>query len=245
MVDAFDTTGDNTQNNNGVDVSLSYLGSAFHKFWSRCGDESIHPEDEPYFAYEKKHGCRGSCDFVTDDYGPWPFDGPLESAKVVVCYANPLYSIGDKSHQGLIARQRSGVEPLPEPWYGFYRPRIAKPIGLEIEELVGDVAVFNVCPYPSISMPERAIRFAAGLPSVWAAQKHFREVLLPKAREGKIFLVIARKHMLWGVHEGITGENIACVRNRYGALQDELGRRIHEWLRAQPKEIHQDHSALV
>lgn len=182
---------------------MSYLGSAFHKFWSRCGDESIHPEDEPYFAYEKKHGCRGSCDFVTDDYGPWPFDGPLQSAKVVVCYANPLYSIGDKSHQGLIARQRSGVEPLPEPWYGFYRPRIAKPIGLEIEELVGDVAVFNVCPYPSISMPERAIRFAAGLPSVWAAQKHFREVLLPKAREGKIFLVIARKHMLWGVHEGI------------------------------------------
>lgn len=214
-------------------VNLSYLGSAFHEFWSRCGDKLIHPADEPYFAYKNKRGCHDSCDFVTSDYGPWPFDGPLEIAKVVVCYANPLYSINDKKHQRLITTQRTGIEPLPEPWYDYYRPRIAKPMGFKIEDIANEVAVFNVCPYPSISMPDGAVRFAAGLPSIWAAQKHLREVLMPKAHEGKIFLVIARKHMLWGVHDGIVGGNIDCVRNRYGQLREELGSRIRNWLKTE------------
>ena len=170
---------------------------------------------------------------MISDYGPWPFDGPLETARIVVCYANPLYSIEDKKHQKLIVQQRSGLEPLPEPWHHYYRPRIAKPMGVKVEDIVNDVAVLNVCPYPSTTMPDRAVRFAAGLPSVWAAQKHLREVLIPKARAGKIFLVVARKHMLWGVNDGIASGNIACVRNRYGSLEEDLGARIQKWLRSE------------
>ncbi len=99
-----------------------------------------------------------------------------------------------------------------------------------MSELDEVVAVFNICPYPSVNMPDRAIRFASGLPSVWAAQKHLREVLIPKALDKEIFLVIARKHQLWGVIEGFDSSNIAFNRNRGGHLGPDLGDRIRRWL---------------
>lgn len=79
-------------------------------------------------------------------------------------------------------------------------------------------------------MPDRAIRFAAGLPSVWAAQMHLRQVLIPKALAGDIFLVMARKHQLWGVTEGFGSPNIAFSRNIGGHLGPVLGAKIRDWL---------------
>jgi hypothetical protein len=94
-----------------------YLGSEFHQFWSRCESRQIHPDDEPFFKFDGKKDAehRLAGEYKTDDYGPWPFDGPIDTAKVVVCYANPLYLKADNIYADLIFRQRSGVEPLPEP----------------------------------------------------------------------------------------------------------------------------------
>lgn len=211
---------------------MSFVGSGFQQFWSECGDCRIHPADKPFFDFDAKRAekDRLAASFETDEYGPWPFDGPLENAKVVVCYANPLYSPADQDHQNLIVKQRTGIEPLPQPWYPYYRPRIGVALGAEMTDLCEVVSLFNVCPYPSVTMADRAIRFASGLPSVWAAQKHLREVLIPKARAQEIFLVIARKHQLWGAVDGFESPNIAFSRNIGGHLGQELGKQIRKWL---------------
>jgi hypothetical protein len=208
---------------------VNYSGSHFQQFWSRCGDKHIHPDDQSFFEHAK-NGGNLAYDFVTTEYGPWPFDGPLENAKVVVCYANPLYSPEDRHQKDLIFKQRTGVEPLPQPWHAYYKPRIGVALGAEMSNLCDRVSLLNVCPYPSVMMGDRAIRFAAGLPSVWAAQKHLREVLIPRALANEIFLVFARKHQLWGVIEGFDSPNIAFNRNRGGHLGPDLGKRIRLWL---------------
>jgi hypothetical protein len=209
---------------------VTHSNSHLFRFWGRCGANHIHPDDKPFFDHDVQHGQKLARDFVTDAYGPWPFDGPLETAKVVVCYANPLYSPADLVHQNLIVKQRTGIEPLPQPWYPYYRPRIGVALGAEMTDLCEVVSLFNVCPYPSFTMADRAIRFASGLPSVWAAQKHLREVLIPKARAQEIFLVIARKHQLWGAVDGFESPNIAFSRNIGGHLGQELGKQIRKWL---------------
>jgi hypothetical protein len=79
-------------------------------------------------------------------------------------------------------------------------------------------------------MNDKEVRLAAGLPSVWAAQKHLREVLIPNARSGQIFLVVARKHQLWGVIEGCECETFKIARNRAGHLAN-IGVEIGHWLR--------------
>lgn len=217
---------------------MSYVGTAFHEFWLRCrSEDGVHPVDAPFFDFdsEKPAEDRLAADFRTSDYGPWPFDGPLDSAKVVVCYANALYDRQDILHRECIRAQRSGVEDLPHQWDWYYEPRIGSALGIPVADLRRIVSVFNICPYPSTSMPDRAVRFAAGLPSVWAAQKHLREVLIPKAQAGELFLVMARKHQLWGVIEGFACNNIAFSRNIGGHLGPTLGGKIRAWL--------QNHSA--
>lgn len=211
---------------------MSYVDSSFHEFWTRCGDCKIHPEDKPFFSFDKKRpvGQQLSADFVTDDYGPWPFDGALNEAKVIVCYANALFDATDTKHKELIQAQRTGHEDLPCPWDWYYQPRIATPMSLDIASLRKVVSIFNVCPYPSNRMLDKSIRFAAGLPSVWAAQKHLREVLIPKAKSEELFLVFARKHQLWGVTEGYESSTIAFSRNIGGHLGSVLGKKIRSWL---------------
>jgi hypothetical protein len=96
------------------------------------------------------------------------------------------------------------------------------------------VSLFNVCPYASANMEGAELRLAAGLPSIWAAQKHLREVLLPLAVKDEIFIVIGRKHQLWGVHEGFNSPNIVVTRENAisGRISNELGARIRQWLGA-------------
>lgn len=134
-----------------------YCGSDFEQFWSECRGRRIHPQDEPFFrANQQLIGTRAQAARFVTAYGPWPFDGPLDSAKVVICLANSRYDPVDVAHAGLIDRQRSGQEPLPTPWLPFYRQNIADPIGLPMAQLRTQVAVLNICPYPSSAWRNRS-----------------------------------------------------------------------------------------
>lgn len=204
------------------------------EFWSYMpfGGE-IHPKDRPFFEANLNHT------FKTAHRPATPFDGPLYSAKVVVCYANPGFSDADLHYKDLIAKQLSGYEPLPDikHWLEWYEPRL-RSIGRPINKLQSLVSIFNICPYASVKMTDANVRLAAGLPSVWAAQKHLREVLIPQALEGRIFLVIARKHQLWGIANGFKCPTIAITRNIGGYLSEgAIGKAIGQWLSAslQPK----------
>ncbi len=192
-------------------------------FWgSFPPDATIHPQDEVFFKSNIKH------DFKTSHRPPGPWDGPLMKAKVVICYANPKYDPDDAGRRELITRQMSGREDLPDCWDDWYTPRINAI--LPISKLRDVVAIFNICPYSSENMDDKEVRLAAGLPSVWAAQKHLREVLIPRAISGEIFLVVARKHQLWGVIEGCETKTFKLTRNR-GGYFPSLGPEIENWLR--------------
>ena len=109
-----------------------YLGSEFHRYWSKCGHASVHPDDRAYLGE----------DVSTFELGisPWPFDGTLEQAKVVFCLANP--SCGKVENKiklnEMIEKQRSGEEALPYDFdvsfEEFYK-RIVGPIDLPVEVL--------------------------------------------------------------------------------------------------------------
>lgn len=201
-----------------------YLGSEFHRYWARCNGKT-HPDDDIYLKdtpFSKEHL-------------PCPFDGPLEKARVVICLANPNYpdEVGQVDDYNLVIQeQRSGEEDLPKAWDYYYEPRIAKPINAEMEQLRSIVSVFNVCPYASKKMDGLEQRIAAGLPSVWQAQKYLREVLIPRAQTGNVYLVFMRKHFLWGITEGLTRPTLKVVRGHelHGGLPIGVGQEIHEWL---------------
>lgn len=213
---------------------MSYLGSPFHKFWSRCDEQCIHPADQTFFAADEEKSAEKqlASNFKTSHRLPGPFDGPIHNARVIVCYANTAYDQKDGDRHELFRRQMTGTASLPSEYFSWYGPRIGRSIGPNIEALQDVVSVFNICPYSSVEMNDKSVRFAAGLPSVWAAQKHLREVLIPKAQRKKIFLVIARKHQLWGVVDGFNSPNIAISRNIGGHLGPSLGKTIREWLDA-------------
>jgi hypothetical protein len=199
-------------------------------FWARLGPAAkIHPDDEPYFSGVAATGNR----FQTASRPPAPWDGPLRSAKVVVCYANPGYSAADNAPADCIRQQLSGRELLPDfgpEWDQWYRSRLAS-IGLPLEDLRPILSIFNLCPYWSSEMGAEEARLSAGLPSVWAAQKHLRETLIPAARRGELFLVVARAHAAWGVVEGGRCATYRLVRNRAGSIK-EIGPEIGAWLLA-------------
>ncbi len=201
-----------------------YLGSDFHRYWARCGDLEKHPDDVPYV--QDGHFLEG--------IRPCPFDGPLDRARVVLCLANPRYSeprdVGVLNQ--LIMTMRSGEDPLPDAFDDFYR-RVLGPINISQEKLRSIAAIFNICPYSSDSLQAAAIRNAAGLPSIWQAQRYLREVLIPRAQTGNIYLILIRKIQLWGVTDGArqSGNLRVLPRNAInGVMPSEVGREIQEWL---------------
>jgi hypothetical protein len=204
-----------------------YLGSDFHRYWARCGRKDIHPDDADYLA-------KGSSPF-NHKLLPCPFDGPLDKAKIVICLANPSDGYADVSEaqvNELVVEMRSGEEPLPKIFEKFYS-KIVRPLRIPLNELRSLVAVFNVCPYTSEKMDSAAERKAAGLPSVWQAQKYLREVLIPRAQTGNIHLILIRKLQLWGVTQGEEEQGgFRVVPNRaIGAVISERhGEEIQRWL---------------
>jgi hypothetical protein len=209
-----------------------YLGTEFHRYWAKCGHANVHPEDE---AYLKAKDITFDSDVV-----PWPFDGALEQAKVVICLANP--SCGGVQNKELlnelILEQRSGEEAIPfefDPTFTKFYKRITRPLQLPIGTLSKRVAVLNACPYSSARMTEQQVRLASGLPSVWQAQKYLREVLIPRAHTGNIYLIMIRRLQMWGVTPA--DEEIGKLRvidgpghAISGVMGKELGLEIKNWL---------------
>ena len=203
-----------------------YLGSDFHRFWARCGRHELHPDDANYLAVEDSP--------FNHELLPCPFDGPLDKAKVVICLANPSdgYTADTGIVNGLALEMRSGEEPLPSTFDRFYQP-ILRPIGIPLDELRSMAAVFNVCPYASAKMNAATERKAAGLPSVWQAQKYLREVLIPRAQTGNIHLILIRKLQLWGVTQGAEEEGgfrIIPDRAIGAVISSQHGKEIQGWL---------------
>jgi hypothetical protein len=203
-----------------------YLGSDFHRYWARCGQNKIHPDDAAYLAVNDSP--------FNHKLLPCPFDGPLEKAKVVICLSNPSdgYASDVQQFNEKVMDMRSGEDPLPQLFDEFYG-RIFCPIKISINELRSKAAVFNVCPYSSREMTAAAAKKSMGLPSVWQAQQYLREVLIPRAQTGNIHLILIRKLSLWGVTEGLdqTG-GLHVIRGRAigGVMSSDLGRGIQGWL---------------
>jgi hypothetical protein len=194
-------------------------------FWSeiKTKEEFIHPQDKVFFNQNTDH------QFLLNHRPPGPFDGPLKTAKVVICYANPSFDETEKKHSKEIFDLLKGSSELPRYWDTWYEPRF-RSIGIPLDQLRNQLAVFNICPYPSQSMGHKEEKIASGLKSVWIAQKYLREVLIPKASRKEVFLVIARKHQLWGITNGIESANLKLNRNRIGSLTEEIGLQIKHWL---------------
>lgn len=199
-----------------------YLDSEFHRFWARCGSRLQHPDDAPSLVNSP----------FEHRLPPCPFDGPINTARVVVCLANPSYPTVGDGYENLILDQRSGEAQLPESWDYYYRPRIAAPLGLGMDEVRRLVSIINVCPYASAAMDSKHQRIAAGLPSVWQAQKFLREVLLPRALTGNIYLLVLRKHQLWGITESEECRTFGVIRGSEirGGLPTERAQDIRRWL---------------
>ena len=205
-------------------IDRMYLGSEFHRFWARSGRHELHPDDAAYLSHNP----------FTEGVLPCPFDGPLDKARVVICLANPSYAkVQDKTDlNDLIFSMRTGEEKLPELFADFYR-RITGPIGMNEEKMRELVAVLNVCPYASPQMGDRMERIAAGLPSVWQAQQYLRQVLIPRAQTGNIYLVLIRKLQLWGVtsSDDLMGNMRVVAGRELGAVMSRrLGEEINSWL---------------
>lgn len=227
--------------------SMSSGFGAFAHFWQRYWNEPSqshqHPLDEPFFNQTGPRGHYRSAAKFDFSYHPCPFDGPLESAKVILCLANPKYSDlpGSETHKNqIIEGMRDGRSPLPHEWLPFYKKTLNSFIkeGLDEEELRSNFAVLNICAYASENMNGPEVAHAAGLPSTWAAQNYLRSVLIPRAQQigqsNDVYLIFLRKHQLWGVTEGFTG-NIEIVRGRErgGVVPQETAKRVMKWLRSQ------------
>lgn len=210
------------------------------KWVQRDGEEkTVHKDDHPFL--EMAYKSEKVPTFKVGARPPTPWDGPLQKAKVVICYANPIYDSNDLKYLEIIRKQLDGRQNLPvvEPdliphWRDWYKPRFRSIYDTDdrLDKLKSDLAVFNICPYASDNMDEPNGRIAAGLPSAWMAQKHLREVLIPAAKARKIFLVIARAHTRWGVTAGFCNDaTIRLESSRYGRITDETGRAIEEFLK--------------
>ncbi len=197
-------------------------------FWSELPEgETVHPRDVPFLRHATEDFCSAA--------PPGHINGPLRTAPVVLCYGNPGLDDMDRKmflqedKRAMLFRQMSGLEPYPEPWLTWLRQRCGH-LKLADDMLRRTVAVFNVVPYTSVDMNDAQERLAFGLPSVWVAQHYLRTVLMPQAARREIFLVVARKHSLWGIAPGHELPNFRQVRNRGGYLGEALSRDIVDWL---------------
>jgi hypothetical protein len=203
--------------------------------------------DLPFLRAKRKEQCddkdKAEWSFKFDGRIPSPWDGNLVGAKFIICYANPAFHKDDKKleNKKIMKKQLSGRESLPtqiETWKGWYKKK-----KLHLLDDLDDsdkLCVFNICPYASVDMSKDVNwRVASGLPSVWMAQRHLRETLIPKALKHEIFLVIARAHRFWGVpYEGhnsslednpFKSENLRIQTNIPGTIDQDIVEAFNVW----------------
>ena len=88
------------------DANLTRLGESGF-------EQDVHKEDLPFLKpkMSEKRGAQLSFDFKGRIPSPW--DGNLKSAKIVICYANPLSDVDDATNKDKMLKQLSGSAPLP------------------------------------------------------------------------------------------------------------------------------------
>jgi hypothetical protein len=69
---------------------------------------------------------------------------------------------------------------------------------------------------------------ANSIPSVWAAQSYLRDVLIPKAKNGKILLIMCRSSQYWGLRSSHGSENIILNNVRSG-FTEKTKAKVNDW----------------
>ncbi|MDK1310578.1 hypothetical protein [Pseudoalteromonas ardens] len=208
------------------------------EFWKDCRDKklNIHPEDKAVLGE-----LSGLLDF-NYDFPPGPYFGPIKTAKVILCYANPsinrpsLKTISVPSHNAKLFEQLSGEEPYPydlDGWKSWFSQRANSIYGGQLDAASKNLAIFNLIPYASETM-DIAGKHANCLPSAWAAQEYLRRVLITKAKKGEILLVMCRSNNLWGLKTSLGCENIVINKSRNG-FSTKSKEIIGKWLRNKAK----------
>ena len=159
---------------------------------------------------------------------PGPFFGPLRTAKIVLCYANPSRDaktaevIQSASLKRQLFAQLDGLHPYPYEipgWDKWFKPVANSLFDGNLELASNNICVFNLIPYASTNM-DKVQGFAASLPSVWAAQEYLRRTLIPKAVRGEVLLVMCRSAQLWGLQTPHRANNIVINKTRIGFTDD-------------------------
>ncbi|UAB73831.1 hypothetical protein INR79_22055 [Vibrio sp. SCSIO 43132] len=192
----------------------------------------IHHEDE-IILRELSHLVGDDLDF---SFPPGAIYGPLKTAKIVLCYANPgvddlsLDTVRSPEFKSELYDQLLGTNDYPHhlpgwnQWFGV----IANSLFDGHIELAGKhISVFNLVPYASINM-DRVKKVANCLPSAWVAQNYLRTVLIPKAKSGDILLIMCRSGHLWGLKSMYGCDNIVINGVRYG-FSRSVKKKVKEW----------------
>lgn len=171
------------------------------------------------------------------DFPPGPYFGPLKTAKVVLCYANPgadtpsKDTVSQHHNRHLLFRQLQGDQSYPHKlpgWDRWFTPRANSLFGGDIDTAAKNTAVLNLLPYASEDM-SKAEKIANCLPSAWAAQRYLRETLIPKAQRGEILLMMCRSAHLWGLMSSRGSDNILINRVRSG-FSAEIKSQAQKWI---------------
>ena len=213
-------------------------------------NQDVHKKDLPFLIAkineEKQQKKTTKLSFKFNGRIPSPWDGNLEEAKIVICYANPASDENDGCYKKEMKEQLFGNASLPTDipaWNKWYIKKKFDRLFDRLGEFEGsnEISVFNLCPYASENMSDVNWRVASCLPSIWMAQKHLREVLIPKALNKQIFLVIARAHHRWGVpywgeDNPFQTENLQIQTNRGGFITEEIAKAFKAWEKERPGE---------
>jgi hypothetical protein len=167
---------------------------------------------------------------------PGPFFGPLKTASIVLCYANPSVDSGSsevmasKEWQEILSTQLDGKQPYPyniPGWNQWFRPVAKHLYADDIEAAAKNIAVFNLIPYASFNM-DKVKSVANCIPSVWAAQNYLRDVLIPKAKDGQILLIMCRSSQYWGLRSSHGSKNIIMNNVRRG-FTEKTKAIVNDW----------------
>ncbi|MDB0051778.1 hypothetical protein N9F57_02715 [Gammaproteobacteria bacterium] len=200
--------------------------------------KDVHKDDKRFISakIEEEEKKKANISFQFNGRVPSPWDGNLREAKIVICYANPASNDDHLVHRELMLEQLSGNAPLPTDipeWKDWYENKKFSTLQENFDRS-DEICVFNLCPYASLNMSDVNWRVASCLPSIWWAQKHLREVLIPDALNEKIFLVIARAHQRWGIQhwgeiDSFREGNLRIQNGRGGYIREDIACDFKKW----------------
>jgi hypothetical protein len=172
---------------------------------------------------------------------PGQINGRFKTALVVACFVNPGFDDEDRAllqdpvKRQLLLDQLDGTQQFPiwiPGWKSWFLERVGR-IELPEYELASTVATFNACAYASKNTKKMSRSLVNQLPSTLIARKYLHEILIPKAKERKVFLVFCRGNWAWKVDKSIENENIRFAPNPVGGhFGERIGKDINLWLRS-------------